>query len=225
MQYCKNTRSYSVQTILNNDLGVLMSSVRQHSFLSRKEKILAMAESLLLDNNEDITLSELASELDIAKGTIYKHFKSKNQLYLELIILNEQRILNISKDREHNMHSYVTEYMLYHMENSNRTILLHFIEERLTNNERGLKELFEELYKIREERILTIKDMTSEYLKSLNSAMSIRDFLSYVWSVTHGASLLLNSTHYQKSIGSRERLMKLYINQALMTPDKVSSID
>ena len=65
MQYCKNTRSYSVQTILNNDLGVLMSSVRQRNFLSRKEKILAMAESLLLDNNEDITLSELASELDI----------------------------------------------------------------------------------------------------------------------------------------------------------------
>ena len=201
-----------------------MTSVRQRNFLSRKEKILAMAESLLLDNNEDITLSELASELDIAKGTIYKHFKSKNQLYLELIILNEQRILNLSKDRQHNMHSYVTEYMLYHMTNSNRTILLHFIEERLTNNERGLKELFEELYKIREERILTIKDMTSDYLKSLNSAMSIRDFLSYVWSVTYGASLLLNSTHYQKSIGSRERLIKLYINQALMTPDKVSVI-
>ena len=201
-----------------------MSSVRQRNFLSRKEKILAMAESLLLDNNEDITLSELASELDIAKGTIYKHFKSKNQLYLELIILNEQRILDISKNFNHDIHSYVNEYMLYHMENSNRTILLHFIEERLTNNERGLKELFEELYKIREERILTIKDMTSNYLKSLNSAMSIRDFLSYVWSVTYGASLLLNSTHYQKSIGSRERLIKLYINQALMTPDKVSSI-
>lgn len=201
-----------------------MSSVRQQNFLSRKEKILSMAETLLLDNNEDITLSELASELDIAKGTIYKHFKSKNQLYLELIILNEKRILEISKKFNADIHIYVTEYMLYHMQNSNRTILLHFIEERLTNNERGLKDLFEELYTIREERILTIKDMTSNYLKLLNSAMSIRDYLSYVWSVTYGASLLLNSTYYQKSIGSRERLIKLYINQALMTPDKVLSI-
>lgn len=201
-----------------------MSSVRQQNFLSRKEKILSMAETLLLDNNEDITLSELASELDIAKGTIYKHFKSKNQLYLELIILNEKRILEISKKFNADIHIYVTEYMLYHMQNSNRTILLHFIEERLTNNERGLKDLFEELYKVREERILTIKDMTSNYLKLLNSAMSIRDYLSYVWSVTYGASLLLNSTYYQKSIGSRERLIKLYINQALMTPDKVLSI-
>ena len=59
-----------------------MISVRQQNFLLRKEKILAMAETLLLDNNQDITLSELATELDIAKGTIYKHFNSKNQLYI-----------------------------------------------------------------------------------------------------------------------------------------------
>ena len=199
-----------------------MTSVRQQNFLLRKEKILAMAETLLLDNNQDITLSELATELDIAKGTIYKHFKSKNQLYPELIILNETRLLEISQKHNNDIKTYVSEYMLYNMLNSNRTILLHVIEERLTNNERKLKELFEKLYQIREQRIIEIKDMTSDYLKSLDSAMSIRDYLSYVWTVTYGASLLLNSTHYQKSIGSRERLIKLYVNQALMTPDKIS---
>ena len=199
-----------------------MTSVRQQNFLLRTEKILAMAETLLLDNNQDITLSELATELDIAKGTIYKHFKSKNQLYLELIILNETRLLEISQKHNNDIKTYVSEYMLYNMLNSNRTILLHVIEERLTNNERKLKELFEKLYQIREQRIIEIKDMTSDYLKSLDSAMSIRDYLSYVWTVTYGASLLLNSTHYQKSIGSRERLIKLYVNQALMTPDKIS---
>ena len=202
-----------------------MNTVRQQNFLLRKEKILAMAETLLLDNNQDITLGELASELDIAKGTIYKHFKSKNQLYLELIILNERKLLDISKKYKNNIKTYVSQYMLYNMLNSNRTILLHVIEDRLTNNEKKLKELFEELYQVREERIIEIKDMTDEYLKSLDSAMSSRDYLSYVWTVTYGASLLLNSTHYQKSIGSRERLIKLYINQALMTPDKISSVN
>ena len=202
-----------------------MNTVRQQNFLLRKEKILAMAETLLLDNNQDITLGELASELDIAKGTIYKHFKSKNQLYLELIILNERKLLEISKKYKNNIKTYVSQYMLYNMLNSNRTILLHVIEDRLTNNEKNLKELFEQLYAIREERIIEIRDMTGEYLTSLESAMSIRDYLSYVWTVTYGASLLLNSTHYQKSIGSRERLIKLYINQALMTPDKISSVN
>ena len=200
-----------------------MTTVRQQNFLQRKEKILAMAETLLLDNNQDITLSELACELDIAKGTIYKHFKSKNQLYLELIILNEQRLLEISKKYNHDIKTYVSQYMLYNMLNSNRTILLHVIEERLTNNERKLKDLFEELYHIREQRILEIKDLFAKHLKETNSMMSIRDYLSYIWTVTYGASLLLNSTHYQKSIGSRERLIKLYVNQALMTPDKIAS--
>ncbi len=197
-----------------------MNSERQQNFLLRKEKILAMAEKLLLDNNQDITLEELASELDIAKGTIYKHFDSKNQLYLELIILNEQRLLDISHKFNTDIHTYVSEYMLYNMLNSNRTILLHVIEERLTNNERKLNNLFEELYKIREARILSIKEITEKYLKESNSAMSIRDYQSYVWTVTYGACLLLNSTHYQKSIGSRDRLIQLYINQVLMTPDK-----
>ncbi|HAB43045.1 MAG TPA: TetR family transcriptional regulator [Acinetobacter sp.] len=201
-----------------------MTTVRQQNFLLRKEKILSMAESLLLDNNQDITLSELAEEMDIAKGTIYKHFKSKNQLYLELIILNEKRILAISDKYNNDIKNYVSQYMLYHMLNSNRTILLHVIEERLTNNEKNLKELFQELYRIREERIIRIKDMTHDYLVSLDSAMSIRDYLSYIWTVTYGASLLLNSTSYQKAIGSRERLIKLYINQALMTPDKISAV-
>ena len=155
-----------------------MSSVRQQNFLLRKEKILATAETLLLDNNQDITLSELASELDIAKGTIYKHFKSKNQLYLELVILNEQRLLEISKKYNHDIKIYVSQYMLYNMLNSNRTILLHIIEERLTNNEKKLKDLFEELYQIREQRILEIKELFSQHLKFLDSAMSIRDYLT-----------------------------------------------
>ena len=57
----------------------------------------------------------------------------------------------------------------------------------------------------------------------LDSAMSIRDYLSYIWTVTYGASLLLNLPVI-KAIGSRERLIKLYINQALMTPDKISAV-
>ena len=202
-----------------------MLSVRQQNFILRKEKILEMAERLLLENNQDITLGEQAQELDSAKGSIYKHFKSKNQLYLELIILNEKRLLDISIKYKNNIKTYVAQYMLYNMLNSNRTILLHMIEERLTNNERTLKSLFEELYTVREARIIEIKDSTDEYLKSVNSKMSIRDYLSYVWTVTHGASLLLNSTYYQKSIGSRERLVKLYIAQALMTPDNLSESD
>ncbi|ANF81791.1 TetR family transcriptional regulator [Acinetobacter sp. NCu2D-2] len=192
-----------------------MNSLRQQNFNQRKEKILAQAEILLLENNEDITLNDLASEIDVAKGTIYKHFSSKNQLYLELIILNEQRILALCQKSELDFKSYVKEYMLYHLLNAQRTIMFHMIEERLTNTERNLKEHFQKLYQIREERILLLKDLTQDYLKSIHSTLSIRDYLSYIWTITHGAALLLNSTSYQKAIGCRERMIQLYIDQAL----------
>ena len=55
--------------------------------------------------------------------------------------------------------------------------------------------------------------------------MSIRDYLSYIWTVTYGACLLLNSTNYQKSIGSRERLIQLCINQTLLNTDEIALAD
>ena len=61
---------------------------RQHQFKAREENILAMAEQLLLESGDgDITLDSLADQLDLAKGTLYKHFSSKDELYLRIICL------------------------------------------------------------------------------------------------------------------------------------------
>ena len=73
-----------------------MKTSRQEQFSVRYQKILAVSEELLLDHYQDMTLDDLAKELDIAKGTLYKHFKSKNELLLELVIQNEKRVLAIS---------------------------------------------------------------------------------------------------------------------------------
>ena len=51
---------------------------------------------IFLLEGKRLTLNELVAELDIAKGTLYKHFRSKNELLLELIIQNEKEILKIS---------------------------------------------------------------------------------------------------------------------------------
>ena len=55
---------------------------RQQQFKNREEVILAVAEQLLLESGEgDITLDSLAEQLDLAKGTLYKHFTSKDELF------------------------------------------------------------------------------------------------------------------------------------------------
>jgi AcrR family transcriptional regulator len=201
-------------------MELLMKTSRQEQFLARYQKILAVSEELLLDHYQDMTLDDLAKELDIAKGTLYKHFKSKNELLLELVIQNEKRVLAISHQYQENFVEYAKAYMLYHLQSPERIIVLHQIEEHLTTTESGLKDLFQQLYDIRQQRILCIKDITKDYLDKFESNISIRDYLSYIWSLTYGACLLLNSSYYQRSIGSREKLIELYIHQALSIPSQ-----
>lgn len=197
-----------------------MKTNRQEQFLARYQKILAVSEELLLDHYQDMTLDDLAKELDIAKGTLYKHFKSKNELLLELVIQNEKRVLAISHQHQENFAEYAKAYMLYHLQSPEKIIVLHQIEEHLTTTESGLKDLFQQLYDIRQERILLLKNITKEYLDRFESNISIRDYASYIWSLTYGACLLLNSSYYQRSIGSREKLIELYIHQALSIPSQ-----
>jgi AcrR family transcriptional regulator len=192
-----------------------MTISRHEKIFLLKQNILEVTEQLLLENNQDIVVGELAEELDIAKGTIYKYFKCKNQLYLELLILNETRLLEIAQKFKTDVQEGIRQFMLYHLMNSNRTVLLHSIEERITSQERGIKNKFEQLYEVREKRIIEVKDITVEYLISRNCAISLRDYLSYVWTITHGACLLLSSTYYQKSIGERQNLINFYIKQAI----------
>ena len=135
----------------------------------------------------------------------------------------KKEILKISEKYNTDVKEYAPRYMLYHLTSPSRTILLHQLEEHLTMTESKLKHLFDELYAIRQQRIISLKDMTEKYLKSQNYDMSIRDYLSYIWSLTYGATLLLNSSYYQRSIGSREKLINLYVNQALSLPTQKSS--
>lgn len=192
-----------------------MKTLNNTKKLLKKMEILQAAEKIAIENNQETPVHEIALSLDIAKGTIYNSFRSKNHLYLELLILNEKRLLELAKVYNNDIHEGVSSYMLYHMQESNRTVLFHSIEERITSKETKLKKLFEELYGIREQRIIELKEVVSAHLNAYKSHISVRDYLSYVWTITHGACLLLNSTYYQKSIGDRKKLMNFYIQQAL----------
>lgn len=178
-------------------------------------KILEETEKLLLENNQEIVIDELASALEVAKGTIYNYFKSKNEIYLELLIMNENRLLSITKNYSGNIQNAISEYMLYHLQNANRTVILHNIEEKITLSERGLNQKFKKLYAIREQRILEVKKSIIIFLKNCNSLISVSDYLSYIWTVTHGACLLLSSSYYQKSLSKRSKLIHFYISKVL----------
>ena len=192
---------------------------RQAQFRAREALIFQVAEQLLLENGESgMTLDALAAELDLAKGTLYKHFQSKDELYMLLIIRNERMLLEMIKDTEKQFPEHLAFFMLHHLHHPERTVLFHQIEERLSTTGQGINHLFNELYQVRKSRLRVIIRMTETYLLEIGSGMSSRDYLASIWSITHGGAAILNSSFYQRYLGSRDTLRVALIDQALMLP-------
>jgi len=69
-------------------------SRKVREFRRREQEILDIALQLFLEEGEDsVTVEMIADKVGIGKGTIYKHFKSKAEIYLRLM-LDYERDLN-----------------------------------------------------------------------------------------------------------------------------------
>lgn len=191
---------------------------RQNQFKLREEKILAMAEQLLLESGDgDITLDALAEQLDLAKGTLYKHFSSKDELYLRLIIRYENQLYAINQIND-SISAAVARMVLQQLLFPQKAMLLNQIEERLAASSTGLQKLFSELYDIRKNRMKRLIVISSKYLKEQNSGMPTRDYLASIWAMGQGGAGLLNSSFYQRYLGRRDTLRIALVQQMLDMP-------
>lgn len=60
---------------------------KEREFQQREEQILAAALSLFnRDDWQTVTIDQIAAKAEIGKGTIYKHFESKDQIYAKLVV-------------------------------------------------------------------------------------------------------------------------------------------
>ena len=198
---------------------------RQQQFKNREEKILATAEQLLLEaGSGDITLDSLADQLDLAKGTLYKHFSSKDELYLRIIIRYEEQLFNINKIDD-SVSAGVSRMILQQLMSPQKALLFNQIEERLAASAQGLNRMFGELYEIRRARMKRLIDLTSLYLQEQNSGLSTRDSLSTIWAIGQGGASLLNSSFYQRYLGRRDTLRVALVQQMLDLPKQYPSVD
>ncbi len=192
---------------------------RHAQFRARETQIFDMAEQLLLDSGEGgMTLDTLALHLDLAKGTLYKHFQSKDELYLHLIIRHEQALLDLILNSHAEFQELLMSYMQHHLDQPQRTALLYQLEERLAAGGAGLQSLFGDLYRIRKQRLRRIVPLTGSYLEHIHSRLTTRDYLAAIWAVTQGGSAILNSSFYQRYLGERESLKQVLIEQMINLP-------
>ncbi|MDO4894053.1 TetR/AcrR family transcriptional regulator [Moraxella sp.] len=191
---------------------------RKQKFEDRESKILQTAEQLLLESGEgDLTLDSLALQLDLAKGTLYKHFASKDELLLRILIDYENRLFGMN-DVNDGAAAGIARMVLQMLNLPQRAVLFNHIEERLSSTVLGLNDLFAKLYRIRRKRMAKVEQIATAYLQEQNSTMSSRDYLSTIWAVGHGGASLLNSSFYQIYLGSRDTLKFALVKQMLDLP-------
>jgi AcrR family transcriptional regulator len=196
-----------------------MSIDRHAQFRARESQIFDMAEQLLLDSGESgMTLDSLALHLDLAKGTLYKHFQSKDELYLQLIIRHEKVLLDLVLESTGVFEELLITYMQQLLNHPQRTALLHQLEERLATDGVGLTVLFSDLYHIRKHRLRRLVPLTTLYLDRIQSHLTARDYLAAIWAIAQGGSAILNSSFYQRYLGERESLKQILIDQMLALP-------
>ena len=66
---------------------------------NRKEEILIVALHLFArDGYEAVSVSQIAGELDMTKGALYRHYKSKRDIFDCIVQRMEQRMVNRQKN-------------------------------------------------------------------------------------------------------------------------------
>lgn len=191
---------------------------RQTTFLEREQTILAAAELLLLESgNGDIKLDDLASHLDIAKGTLYKHIASKDELFIKILIRYEKSLADINAIKD-DPSAQITRMVLQLLLRPQRAMLFNQLEKQLASTKTGLSKQFAELYRIRRERMNDLLTTAQVYLDNKNSSLSTRDYLSTIWAIGQGGASLLNSSFYQRYLGRRDTLIVSLVSQVLQLP-------
>lgn len=195
-----------------------MSQKRKKQFDERRQKIIKVAEQLLLDSAVyDLTLDNLAEHLELAKGTLYKHFTSKDELLLSVLIEYEKEALQPTLITD-GASASVVRVMLFFLNFPQRTVMMTSLEEQLSATVVGLNRLFDELYAVRHEGAENLLDIATQYLHDQNSNLDPVEYLSTVFAMTLGGATLLSSSFYQRFVGERESLKWLLIRQALVLP-------
>ena len=190
-------------------------SRKVREFRRREQEILDTALRLFLEQGEDsVTVEMIADEVGIGKGTIYKHFKSKAEIYLRLMLDYERdlaRLLNsegIERDRE----ALSRDYFAFRMSDPDRYRLFDRLEEKLVKSNQ-LPELLEELHQIRASNFNHLTGVIQERIDD-GKLENVPAYFHYcaAWALGHGAMAMYHSPFWQEVIEDKEGYMQFLMD-------------
>ncbi len=196
---------------------------RAQEFRQREREILDAALELFLEQGEDrVTVEMIADKVGIGKGTIYKHFETKNEIYLLLMIRYEEALaerfeqIRESDDKER----LARDYFHFRIADPKRYQLFDRIENKVIKDH-AVPELVEKLHRIRAANF----DHLTRIVRSRIDEGTLEDVpeiyhICIAWALAHGAVALMESPFYQRLIDDKADFLDFLVNIGIRMGNK-----
>lgn len=188
---------------------------RVQEFRQREREILDMAEALFLEVGEDrVTVEMIADRVGIGKGTIYKHFETKHEIYLLLMIRYEEELsailrqVDVSDDKER----LAREYFRFRMADPKRYQLFDRLEQKVIK-EQAVPELVDQLHRIRASNFNHLSQIVEARIaEGILEDVSPVWHICTAWALAHGAAALIESPFYQQLIADKDDFTEFLVD-------------
>ncbi|MEY1661863.1 TetR/AcrR family transcriptional regulator [Isoalcanivorax beigongshangi] len=205
-------------------MGDLEKAARKaQEFRQREREILDAALALFLEHGEDrVTVEMIADQVGIGKGTIYKHFETKNEIYLLLMIRYEEDLAELfrSIDGEDDRERLPREYFSFRIQQPRRYQLFDRLENKVIK-EQAVPELVDKLHTIRAKNLDSLVRTIEQGMKA-DTLEPVPPYyhIALAWALAHGAVGLMESPFYQKYIDDKEDFTDFLINVGIRMGNK-----
>lgn len=188
---------------------------KAQEFRQREREILDAALALFLKHGEDkVTVEMIADEVGIGKGTIYKHFETKNEIYLLLMIHYEEELAELFRSIKHSddKSKLATEYFSFRISDPKRYQLFDRLEHKIIQDQ-AVPELVKQLHTIRASNLSTLTNI----IKARIADETLEDVppnyhIAVAWALAHGAVALMESPFYQSYIDDKASFIDFLVS-------------
>lgn len=192
------------------------ASQKAKEFRQREEEVLQAAQELFLELGEDrVTVEMIAEKVGIGKGTIYKHFETKDEIYLLLMIRYEEELSQMFRRIETSpgeREQLAKEFFLFRIKDPKRYMLFDRLEQKLVAA-KAVPELLEKLHRTRASNAAVLTGIIQGRIKE----GVLEDVPPYfhvcaAWALAHGAVALMQSHFYNQVIEDKDGFIDFLLN-------------
>ena len=187
-------------------------------FRAREQRILDAALELLLEHGEEkVTVEQIAERVDIGKGTIYKHFISKTEIYMRLLMdyekaLTERLKSAVATAEQGDITAPARAYFESRMADPAKDRLFKRLEEKIIALNLA-PEMIADLHAVRNSNASALNRVFERRMEQgVLKRVPAYFYYSAYWALVQGAVELYHSRSFADVIEDREGLMEFIMD-------------